>query len=144
MSLIKCPECGNEISSMASICPKCGYPIPKKKSSKNRWIKIVNSVAIIFGIIMASAVFRSKGGAVQNINAAILSWLLIMAGVLFFISLKYTNKIIAIISSILYCISVLIATASINISSAYLVLEAFVSIIALANIYFIKSNHLFK
>lgn len=27
MALIKCPECGNEISSIAVSCPKCGYPI---------------------------------------------------------------------------------------------------------------------
>ncbi|OGS23320.1 MAG: hypothetical protein A2252_09570 [Elusimicrobia bacterium RIFOXYA2_FULL_39_19] len=29
MSLIKCPECSNEISSEAFSCPKCGYPIKK-------------------------------------------------------------------------------------------------------------------
>lgn len=27
MSLIKCPECGNEISSLARSCPNCGCPI---------------------------------------------------------------------------------------------------------------------
>ena len=27
MALIKCPECGNEVSSIAASCPKCGYPI---------------------------------------------------------------------------------------------------------------------
>lgn len=27
MSLIKCPECKNEVSTMASTCPHCGYPI---------------------------------------------------------------------------------------------------------------------
>lgn len=27
MALIKCPECGNEVSSSAASCPKCGYPI---------------------------------------------------------------------------------------------------------------------
>ena len=26
MALIKCPECGNEISSSAKMCPHCGYP----------------------------------------------------------------------------------------------------------------------
>lgn len=29
MALIKCPECGNEVSSVADACPKCGYPIKK-------------------------------------------------------------------------------------------------------------------
>ena len=27
MALIKCPECGKEISDKASSCPSCGYPI---------------------------------------------------------------------------------------------------------------------
>ena len=27
MALIKCPECGKEISSSAASCPNCGYPI---------------------------------------------------------------------------------------------------------------------
>ena len=27
MSLIKCPECGNDISDQAASCPRCGYPI---------------------------------------------------------------------------------------------------------------------
>ncbi len=31
MSLIKCPECGKEISNQAKICPNCGYEIKHKK-----------------------------------------------------------------------------------------------------------------
>lgn len=27
MSLIICPECGREVSSMAKACPQCGYPV---------------------------------------------------------------------------------------------------------------------
>lgn len=27
MALIKCPECGNDVSTEAVSCPKCGYPI---------------------------------------------------------------------------------------------------------------------
>ena len=27
MALIKCTECGNDVSDAASVCPKCGYPI---------------------------------------------------------------------------------------------------------------------
>ena len=35
MSLIKCPECGKEISSMAETCPHCGYPIHKNPSTNS-------------------------------------------------------------------------------------------------------------
>lgn len=27
MALIKCPECGKEVSDSAKVCPNCGYPI---------------------------------------------------------------------------------------------------------------------
>lgn len=30
MALIKCLECGKEISSNAAACPNCGSPVPKK------------------------------------------------------------------------------------------------------------------
>ena len=33
MALIKCPECGNEVSSVAVSCPKCGYPINSNTAS---------------------------------------------------------------------------------------------------------------
>lgn len=33
MSLITCPECGKEISSKASACPNCGYPMPLLKQN---------------------------------------------------------------------------------------------------------------
>lgn len=29
MALIKCPECGKEISDRAKACPSCAYPIPQ-------------------------------------------------------------------------------------------------------------------
>ena len=34
MSLIKCPECGNDVSDSAEICPKCGYGIKKYLNEK--------------------------------------------------------------------------------------------------------------
>lgn len=34
MALIKCPECGKEISDKAMLCPNCGYPIAQCKNLK--------------------------------------------------------------------------------------------------------------
>lgn len=31
MSLSKCPECGKEISTEATVCPHCGYPLKEKE-----------------------------------------------------------------------------------------------------------------
>lgn len=32
MALIDCPECGRSVSTMATSCPNCGYPIQNNKS----------------------------------------------------------------------------------------------------------------
>lgn len=34
MALIKCPECGKEISDQADFCPNCGYGFEGKKEKK--------------------------------------------------------------------------------------------------------------
>ena len=46
MSLIKCKECGKEISNKAESCPNCGVKLPKKTSIVT-WALLV-SIAIYF------------------------------------------------------------------------------------------------
>lgn len=38
MALIKCSECGAEISEKAEACPKCGHPLRKELKKKRYWI----------------------------------------------------------------------------------------------------------
>lgn len=45
MALMKCPECGNEISDKAKKCPRCGYPI--KTNSLNRRKKLSSAVYLL-------------------------------------------------------------------------------------------------
>ena len=58
MALIKCAECGREISDKAEMCPGCGYPIKrngvlKSDSYKNR-IRFngISILALSFGLIL--------------------------------------------------------------------------------------------
>lgn len=46
MSLIKCPECGKDVSNNASVCPNCSYPIQKNAnaSSGNHLDSNINEV----------------------------------------------------------------------------------------------------
>ena len=70
MALIKCPECGKEVSDKASSCPNCGHPIedqtveveeysnkeivnPLPKKSKK---KVIFFIAIITVIIIAGVI----------------------------------------------------------------------------------------
>lgn len=41
MALIKCVECGNEVSSFAEICPKCGCPMSIIMKRENQLTDIV-------------------------------------------------------------------------------------------------------
>lgn len=67
MALIKCHECGKEVSSLATACPNCGCPIKnennklkeqakdniKEKGAKKPWVIIAAIVAILaVGIII--------------------------------------------------------------------------------------------
>ena len=66
MSLIKCPECGKDVSSFAKTCPNCAYPIkdldtsnnesvnnsiPKDAGWVNKWKLKVNAIKIAFTFI---------------------------------------------------------------------------------------------
>lgn len=61
MALIKCPECGKEVSDSAKTCPNCGYPIAKTVaaqekttvSKKSKWSKIILWFVIVYGILTA-------------------------------------------------------------------------------------------
>lgn len=64
MALIGCPECGREVSSSASTCPACAYPlvaltptVPPQavsKPEKHQWWKIAVPLVgrVLFGIIL--------------------------------------------------------------------------------------------
>ena len=55
MAFVKCNECGNEISSTASRCPKCGTRTLNSKRKRKRFTIIV--VAILLFGIMGYAVY---------------------------------------------------------------------------------------
>lgn len=60
MALLKCPECGAEVSSNAEVCMKCGYPVSeilkeeKQKSevAKKKKVEVVCFAVIIFVVII--------------------------------------------------------------------------------------------
>lgn len=43
MALIKCPECGRDVSDSAITCPNCGYPLKQDQTEKKTELKIKNS-----------------------------------------------------------------------------------------------------
>lgn len=65
MALIKCPECDNEVSSFATSCPKCGYPIANKvvgNSSSKDVSKIAQVIVWFSGFIGIVGIIGIIGG----------------------------------------------------------------------------------
>lgn len=54
MALIKCPECGKEISSEADVCPNCGISTRKKKK-ENGGIRAVCYITDVASFLFAIA-----------------------------------------------------------------------------------------
>ena len=104
MSLIKCPECGKEISDKAEKCPGCGYPLIVKQSERNalsnkkdnlKLVKGLNIALGIIGIFMVFGVLSSQGGIDGNRNAAVVSWGILIAVIVGLLAIKLRNKVLA-------------------------------------------------
>lgn len=61
MSLIKCPECGKEISDEAKVCPNCGKPMVTSKE-----IKPINKLAIIIPCVVVIGIII---GIIMYVNS---------------------------------------------------------------------------
>ncbi len=64
MALIKCKECGTEISKKAKECPKCGAPA-KKKTSLFTWI-----ITIFFGLWVIGYIANPNSGTSSLTSSA--------------------------------------------------------------------------
>jgi hypothetical protein len=47
MALIKCKECGKEISSAAAACPNCGKPIPKTSAAATGCLVVIIVIVVL-------------------------------------------------------------------------------------------------
>ncbi len=61
MALIKCPECGKEISDKAASCPNCGCPINNQKIEYNKLLGSVNGVNGQLYLYENRIIIRRKG-----------------------------------------------------------------------------------
>ena len=59
MSLVKCKECGEKVSTKAKVCPKCGSPAPKK-TSLVAWLVLLFIVYVLFDSVNMSPVERAR------------------------------------------------------------------------------------
>ncbi len=104
MALIKCDECGKQVSDKASACPHCGAPVEKEKTKNNNivnndkmnesalWGFILSIISIFFHLIALFSVFicwdallqfknkKEKGEGLAIAGAIISAIMLIVMG----------------------------------------------------------------
>lgn len=101
MSMIKCPECGKDVSDKAQTCPNCGTPISVSNSVENSDVdsnigtigvfKMVFGAIAVIGFILMIFVSNFLGGLVMTIGTLFLIilgersvglWVALVAGIL--------------------------------------------------------------
>lgn len=101
MALVKCPECGIEVSSSADTCPKCAYPISGggstqahggkiqtvEQSSKRYKLQQLLSSLLIIGSVIAFIADLSENE--PNSGVASLAILGIVVGLIWFIIVRF-------------------------------------------------------
>lgn len=73
MALVKCKECGQEVSQKAGSCPKCGAPI-KKKTSLLTWVVAIFFILWLIGYISGKGLSPSSSNissrSVEGVTSA--------------------------------------------------------------------------
>ena len=101
MALIKCKECGKEISEQASSCPKCGCPTEENKIKNNKssvginiWLSLcvficfIISLVDMFNLIDIENITLNIG----NFDFYIMSYFAFILGVSYILLLKNKSK----------------------------------------------------
>jgi hypothetical protein len=67
MALIKCKECGNEVSNSASTCPKCGAKVPKK-TGIGTWIVSGAVIWFLFSVFSGGGATGVSGPTAHSVT----------------------------------------------------------------------------
>jgi hypothetical protein len=70
MALVKCKECGEQVSTEATTCPKCGAKAPKKKSLLT-WIILIFIVLVVYNYFPSSDRAASSTAGTKYIHSSV-------------------------------------------------------------------------
>lgn len=111
MALIKCPECGKEVSDKASSCPNCGY-----KLQEINQIKVSEKVPLVVSIFYIICVFIYANDYLWNTSSIIMLIVGMALICLMIFKKKLERKIHQYLFVIIYVIGAFIFTFDYNIS----------------------------
>lgn len=61
MTLKSCPECGNNVSSVASTCPSCGFPLKEDPVLAYAQRRLDFGKKVVVGLIIVTPLFAVMG-----------------------------------------------------------------------------------
>jgi hypothetical protein len=67
MALVKCKECGEQVSTSAKSCPKCGAKLPKK-TSLITWLVLILFGVVVFNVAYTPSRTASPSSASASAN----------------------------------------------------------------------------
>ena len=114
MALIKCPECGKEISDLAKTCPNCGRPVSPKNISQY-FIKepkinnkkdvrfVLNVIALSLSCLVSLLISSSEGGFDGNYELSCAAILLLIPSIIGLCGRR--SKVATIVSASFYFFS---------------------------------------
>lgn len=87
MSLIKCPDCGKDVSDKASACPSCGAPIAAAEHDAKhfRW-SLLSMCMILAGAFLTMA---ASSAADPESPSGTIGLILTIAGVVTFVANQF-------------------------------------------------------
>ncbi|HQF85415.1 MAG TPA: hypothetical protein PLX58_10620 [Smithellaceae bacterium] len=99
MALIKCPECGAQVSSMAESCPKCAYPIAGGGTTQASGGKIqtveqtskrykLHKLLSVLLIIISFVIIISSNGSTSGLHVGIIG---VIVGLIWYIFTSFVS-----------------------------------------------------
>jgi uncharacterized membrane protein YvbJ len=97
MALVKCPECGNQVSTAAASCPKCGAPVGspgistplatiQQTSKRLKLHSLFSSITLCIGLVwLIAGIAGGEAGASPSPVAIIL----LLVGIVWYIATRF-------------------------------------------------------
>lgn len=101
MALIKCSECGNEISDKAESCPKCGNPIVQQRNINNTGVNVhtiqetskkFKKILLLSWILMilgGVSFFSQTGSGIKPEDISVIPIYVLLVGMILYIYSKF-------------------------------------------------------
>ena len=88
MALIRCPDCGNEVSDAAPSCPKCGRPSNPVQTIEKTGKRFKGQMLVAVGLVIFGPITCMAGAGGESTTGAGIGMLMFFGGLVLFIATR--------------------------------------------------------